>query len=99
MKSTQSKGERVKEVRRILAKFGVDVQQIHLSVRSNSIDMSGNLVNYDGSELGSGEVSALVNALSPFGHLTTSLANWNLTNGEIVKLEKKEEKKDTPQYS
>lgn len=82
----QSKAEKVKEVRRVLAQFGVDVQQLHLSVHSSSIDMSGSLLKYDGSELALGEVNALVKALASFGHLTTTLTEWDLTNGEIKKL-------------
>ncbi|MEX0798571.1 MAG: hypothetical protein WD025_03965 [Bacteriovoracaceae bacterium] len=87
MKPNISKAQRVKDVRRVLAQFGIDIQQLHLSVQSNSIDLAGVLLKYDGSELSSGEVTALVNSLSSFGFLSTSLANWNLTNGEIVKLE------------
>lgn len=86
MRDKQSKAGKVKDVRRVLAQFGVDVQKLHLSVHASSIDMSGSLVKYDGSGFAFGEISALVNALSSFGHLTTDLAEWNLTNGEIVKL-------------
>lgn len=86
MREKQSKAARVKEVRRVLAQFGVDVQKLHLSVYSSSLDLSGSLVKYDGSELVYGEVNALVKALADFGQLSSTLAEWDLTNGDIIKL-------------
>lgn len=87
MKGNQSRAEKVKGVRRVLAQHGVDVNQLHLNVYHNSLDLSGNLVKYDGSELAFGEVSALVRSLGTFGSLSTTLSTWDLTGGEIVKLE------------
>ncbi len=94
MKGNQSRAEKVKGVRRVLAQHGVDVNQLHLSVYHNSLEISGNLVKYDGSELAFGEVSALVRSLTPFGSLSTTLSSWDLTGGEIAKLERREEKKE-----
>lgn len=87
MKGNQSRAEKVKGVRRVLAQHGVDVNQLHLNVYHNSLDLSGNLVKYDGSELVFGEVSNLVKSLVVFGSLSTTLSTWDLTGGEIVKLE------------
>lgn len=86
MKKTKSRAERNKEIRRILAQFKVDVQQVSLAINPNSVDLSGVLVKYDGSDLSNGEIVNLVQALLPYGFLTTSLSNWNLTNGEIIKI-------------
>jgi hypothetical protein len=86
MIKTKSRAERNKEVRRILAQCSIDIQQISLAVNPNSVDLSGVLVKYDGSELNNGEVVNLVQALLPFGFLTTTLSNWNLTSGEITKI-------------
>ncbi|MCO4756105.1 MAG: hypothetical protein KC478_16605, partial [Bacteriovoracaceae bacterium] len=68
MRSKQSKAERVKEVKQVLAKFSVDITQLHLAVHSSTIDMSGVLLKYSGDEFNVGELSSLVDALAGYGH-------------------------------
>ncbi len=88
MKNKQTKAERVKAVRQIFAKFGVDISQVHLGVHSNSIDMSGVLIKYSGDDFSAAEIRGLVDALGDYGHISSSLSNWDLTNGEVRRLEK-----------
>ncbi|MBC74567.1 MAG: hypothetical protein CME64_00980 [Halobacteriovoraceae bacterium] len=88
MKNKKSKAEKVKFVRQILAKFSIDISQLHLGVHSNCIDMSGVLKKYNGDDFTAAELRGFVDALAEFGHITTSLSNWDLTNGEVRKLEK-----------
>ena len=50
--------------------------------------MSGVLIKYSGDDFSAAELRGLVDALGDYGHISSSLSNWDLTNGEVRRLEK-----------
>jgi hypothetical protein len=93
-----SRAETNKKIRNIMTKHGVDLAECQISATSTQVSLGGWLVRHDGSELAFPQVKALTDDLmNECGYVTTQLGNWDLTGGQIKKLENKNQDASAPE--
>lgn len=80
-----SRAEINKQVRRIFAKYHVDMSSITYMATRRGVLIKGTLLRQDGSEFNAGTLVAMVEDLSSIGAVSTDLTNWDLNARNIIK--------------
>lgn len=80
-----SRAEINKQVRRIFAKYHVDMSSITYMATRRGILIKGTLLKQDGSEFNAGTLVALIEDLSIVGTINTDLSNWDLNARHVIK--------------
>lgn len=75
-----SKAQVSKEVRRILARYQVDLTYIHFSASIHTIHLSGYLIKASGYDFSASVVQTLTNELLKIGAIRCELENWHIGN-------------------
>ena len=79
-KAKVSKAQVSKEVRRVLARYQVDLSLIHFSAGMHSIHLSGYLMKASGYDFSASVVQTLTSELLRIGTIRCELENWYVGN-------------------
>lgn len=88
-----SRAEINKHVRRIFAKYHVDLSSINFMATRRGVLIKGTLLKQDGSEFNAGTLVAMIEDLSEIGAITTDLTNWDLNARHVIKKQAQKIKK------
>ena len=79
----QTKGERTKEVRRVLLRHQVDLTKVYFTANPRSIYFSGELIKASGHEITNSEMICLVEELNQLGMIRSDLENWSISSDSV----------------
>lgn len=77
-KDKASKAQISKEVRRVLARYQVDLTRIHFSAGMHSIHLSGYLLKSSGHDFSASVIQGLTAELLRIGNIRCELENWHV---------------------